>query len=45
MSDSEELGDPSVPGDLLELHVELEQKNVTPQKFKEAFGNEAGNES
>jgi hypothetical protein len=37
----EEIGDPSVPADLLELHVELEQKNMTPKQFKEVFSNEA----
>lgn len=30
--------DPSVPTDLLELHVELEEKNTSPEKFKEVFG-------
>lgn len=36
--------DPSVPADLLELYVELEERAVTPQEFKEVFG-EASDES
>jgi hypothetical protein len=40
-----EEGDPSVPADLLELHVELEQAKVTPEEFKEAYADEASNES
>lgn len=27
-----------VPADLLELHVELEDKGVSPEDFKAAFG-------
>lgn len=30
--------DPAVPTDLLELHVALEESNVTPDEFKETFG-------
>jgi hypothetical protein len=30
--------DPSVPTELLELHVDLENVDVTPEEFKEAFG-------
>lgn len=30
--------DPSVPTDLLELYVELEEAEVTPEAFKEAYG-------
>lgn len=37
---SEEDGDPSVPSDLLELHVELEEKGVSVDDFQEAYGNE-----
>lgn len=40
-----ETGDPSVPTELLELHLELEEAGVTPEQFKEAFSNEASNES
>lgn len=29
--------DPSVPTDLLELYVDLEEADVTPKEFKEAF--------
>lgn len=32
-----------VPTDLLELHVALEDADVTPEDFKEVYGNEAGN--
>lgn len=38
----EEEGDPSVPFDLLELHLELEDLGLTPEQFKEQF-NEADN--
>ena len=34
----EELGDPSVPEGLLDLHVELEEAGVTPEEFKEVYG-------
>lgn len=30
--------DPSVPPDLLELHLELEEAEVSSADFKEAFG-------
>ena len=30
--------DPSVPTDLLELHMELENAGVSPEEFKEAYG-------
>ena len=40
--DPEEMEDagamePSVPTDLLELHLELEEAGVSPQDFKEAY--------
>lgn len=38
-------GDPSVPTDLLELHVELEEAGVTAEQFKEVYGNEPNLES
>ena len=41
----EETGDPAVPTELLELHMELEENGTTPEEFKEAFGNEDGSES
>lgn len=44
-STEEELGDPSVPSELLELHVLLEEIGVSPDEFKEAFGNAAGETS
>lgn len=28
---------PAVPTELLELHVELEERGVSPQQFKEAY--------
>lgn len=37
--------DPSVPTELLELHVQLEEAGVSPEEFKEAYGNEIRNES
>lgn len=40
--DVEELnenGDPLVPTELLELHVELEVAGTTAEEFKSAFGN------
>lgn len=30
--------EPSVPTDLLELHVALEESDVSPEAFKEAYG-------
>ena len=30
--------EPSVPTDLLDLYVELEDKAVSPERFKEVFG-------
>jgi hypothetical protein len=36
--------DPCVPTDLLELHVLLETSGVTPEEFKEVFGNEVDHE-
>lgn len=30
--------EPSVPTDLLELHVDLEDAGVTPAEFKEVYG-------
>lgn len=41
--DSEEFedtedADPSVPTDLLELHMQLEEDEMTLEKFKEVFG-------
>lgn len=39
--DSEfEEGDPSVPTELLELHLALEDEGVSPEEFGEVFGNE-----
>lgn len=29
--------DPSVPTDLLDLYVQLDEEGVSPEKFKEAF--------
>jgi len=34
-----ELGDPSVPPELLEIHVDLEVAGMTPEEFADAFGN------
>lgn len=31
----DEVGDPSVPTELLELHIELEERGATPEEFKE----------
>lgn len=42
--DEDEVGedaDPSVPTDLLELHVELEDKGVSPEEFQATYGGEA----
>lgn len=36
MADDE---NPSVPTDLLELYVELEEAGVTPEEFKKEFSN------
>lgn len=41
MSDEDyikEAGDPSVPADLIELHLALEDADITPKEFQEAFG-------
>lgn len=38
-------GSPDVPTDLLELHLVLEEKKVSPEEFKEVFGSEADNQS
>jgi hypothetical protein len=46
MSENEELSesevdedaDPSVPTELLDLHVQLEEADVTPEAFKEVYG-------
>lgn len=35
-------GDPSVPTDLLDLHVQLEVEGVTAEEFQEVYG-EASN--
>jgi hypothetical protein len=43
--DEEELGDPCVPPELLELHVLLEETGVSPENFKEVFGDAAGETS
>lgn len=32
--------DPSVPTDLLQLHLDLEDARVTPEEFSEAFKGE-----
>lgn len=39
--DLEKETSPSVPTELMELHVQLEKAGVTPKQFKEAYGNEA----
>lgn len=36
--DSEDDSDPSVPTELLELHMDLEDAGVTPEEFKEVYG-------
>lgn len=36
----EEVGDPGVPTDLMMLHLELEEQEVTPDEFREAFGDD-----
>ena len=41
----DETGDPSVPTDLLDLYVQLEEAGVTPQEFGEVFDNEVSDES
>lgn len=41
----EEEGNPSVPTDLMEIHVALEDSGVTPEEFKEAYSDNSGNES
>ena len=33
--------DPSVPTELLELHVLLEEDEVSPKEFKEVFGSDS----
>lgn len=41
MSESDEIfeeGDPSVPTELLELHLELEDAEITPEEFNKIFG-------
>lgn len=38
MEEQEEEVDPSVPTDLLELYVELEEADISPEEFREAFG-------
>lgn len=38
ISEFPEDADPSVPPDLLELHVALEVEGVDPQTFKEVYG-------
>lgn len=46
MSDDEvEVGEMSVPTELLDLHVQLEEAGVTPETFKEVYGAEVGDES
>lgn len=37
-NEAEALEDPSVPTELLELHVSLEDAGITPEEFKEIFG-------
>lgn len=44
MAEENPVPDPSVPTELLDLHVQLEKAGVTPNEFKEAYG-EAGNKS
>lgn len=42
----EETGDPAVPEGLLDIHLALEESGMTPEEFKEAYGDtEAGNQS
>lgn len=36
----EEPGDPSVPPELIDLHLDLEEAEMTPEEFKEVFGAE-----
>jgi hypothetical protein len=36
--DIDEDADPSVPVDLLELHLALEEAEISPEDFKEEFG-------
>lgn len=38
----EETGDPSVPTELLDLYVQLEDQGLTPEKFKEVFNVDIG---
>lgn len=38
----EEDADPSVPTELLEIHVAIEDEDMTPEEFKEVFGNGPG---
>lgn len=45
MGDDRPVPDPSVPTELLDLHVQLEEAGVDPKKFKEAYGDAAGNKS
>lgn len=40
-----EVGDPSVPTELLDLYVELEEAGVAPEEFKEAFGDQPSDET
>lgn len=46
MGDEEvvEEGDPAVPTELLDLHVQLEEAGVTAEEFKEVFNAETGEE-
>ncbi len=41
----EEQGDPCVPGDLLEIHLALEENGVSAESFKEVFSSESGIQS
>lgn len=35
----DETGDPPVPPELIEIHVELEKHGMSPKEFKSAFSN------
>lgn len=35
----DETGDPSVPPELIEIHVELEKHGIGPEEFSNAFSN------
>lgn len=43
MAEDKPVPDPSVPTELLDLHVQLEDAGVTPKDFKEAYGDATRN--